>query len=290
MYLGIDIASVDGNKPIDWSAAKAAGCRYAILRGAYITQADPTWKHEADRARAAGITVGPYLFPVMAVGAPPPEEQVAAFSSAIGPLSSKDLPPALDVEFPGGIAKTQRSRTELLAWIRTAIAELKKACGVAPMIYTSDRVWDGEDSDALNVDGLGVPVPEVLECPLWLARYPFKARIPAITESAQVDALPLPPVPKAWGDSSNLWIHQYQGDALGLPGFSSTADLNRFFDLSRGAKGERVRWLQRKLHLSDDGDFGDTTRDAVIAFQSAQQLTADGIVGPRTFAGLCWAS
>jgi len=267
MYLGVDVASVDGNKLINWSATIGAGCQYAILRGAYDTWADPTWKREADRARTAGMIVGAYLFPVLAVSAPSPEDQVAAFASAVGPVSSTDLPPTLDVEFPGGIARTGRTRPALLTWIRAAIAELKKTYGVAPMIYTSARVWDGDDADSLDVDGLGVPVPEILECPLWLARYPFKAHTKVVTQGPQFDALQLPPVPKAWGDATNVWIHQYQGDAIDLPGFSSTTDLNRFFDLAKGAKGERVRWLQRKLQLSDDGDFGPDTHQAVVSFQ-----------------------
>ncbi len=290
MYLGVDIASVDGNKPINWKATNEAGCQYAIFRGAYNTWVDPTWKLEADRARTAGMTVGAYLFPVMAVSAPSPEDQVAAFSKATRPQSGTDLPPTLDVEFPGGIAKTGRSRPELLTWIRTAVAALQKTYGVAPMVYTSARVWDGDDDDSLNVAGLGVPVPEILECPLWLARYPFKAHTKIVTQGAQVDELQFPPVPKAWGDASNVWIHQYQGDAIDLPGFSSTTDLNRFFDLAKGAKGERVRWLQRKLKLADDGDFGLDTHEAAIAFQRAHQLTADGVVGPKTFAALCWAT
>ena len=290
MYLGIDVASVDENKNIDWAAARAAGCQYAIIRGTYIKWADPTWRNEADRARAAGLTVGAYLFPVLNVTAPPPEEQVTAFRQAVGPLSSKDLPPTLDVEFSHGVAATGRTRGQLLAWIRAAVVALKGGYGVAPIIYTSARVWDGEDTDSLDVDGQGVPTPELVECPLWLARYPYKTGINAVTEQAKVEALQLPPVPKAWVDATNVWIHQYQGDAKKLPGFSSIVDLNRFFHLSQGAKGERVRWLQRKLKISVDGDFGVNTHEAVIGFQREHQLEADGVVGPSTFAGLCWAA
>ncbi len=35
-----------------------------------------------------------------------------------------------------------------------------------------------------------------------------------------------------------------------------------------------------------DGYFGELTRQAVIAFQTDQLLTPDGIVGPRTYAAL----
>ena len=35
--------------------------------------------------------------------------------------------------------------------------------------------------------------------------------------------------------------------------------------------------------LNPDGDFGSQTQKAVVAFQSSQGLTADGIVGPKTW-------
>ncbi len=58
--------------------------------------------------------------------------------------------------------------------------------------------------------------------------------------------------------------------------------------LKEGAKGDAVREMQKKLiHLgylkgSADGDFGKATKDAVIAFQKANRITADGVVGLRT--------
>ncbi len=281
MYLGIDIASIDGNKPVDWSAARAAGCCFAIFRGTYKTWIDPTWKLEADRARAAGVTVGAYMFPVMNLGAASVHEQVAALHKAIGPILPGDLPPTLDVEFPGGISKTGRSRSDLLSWVREAVAEIRSVFGVWPMIYTSARVWDGQDSDSLHAPA----TPELLECPLWLARYPFKIRIDAVKTASQVDALALPPVPVSWG-AANVWIHQYQGDAINFPGFTRTVDLNRFFDLRLGCRGERVKWLQRKVHLQPDADFGPATFKALTDFQRAKNLTPDGIVGPKTFAYL----
>lgn len=61
--------------------------------------------------------------------------------------------------------------------------------------------------------------------------------------------------------------------------------------LSRGSSGAQVRTLQSLLnaHGSDldvDGDFGNATHRAVVAFQSSHRLAADGIVGPRTAAAL----
>jgi len=279
LYLGIDIASVDGNKPVDWKAAKAAGCRFAIFRGAYKTWADPTWKLESQRARDAGVIVGAYLFPVMDVGSPDAKAQVAAFYAAIGPIREGDFPPTLDVEFPEKISGTGRSREALLSWVREAVTEMHRVFGMWPMIYTSARVWDDQDQDSLHA----VATPDLIDCPLWLARYPFKTRIDAVLDPSKVAA---PLVPHSWGEG-NFWIHQFQGDAIYFPGFSSTEDVNRFAALWLGSKGERVKWLQRKLSIAQSGYFDEATRQSVMAFQKSKNLTSDGLVGPLTFTYLC---
>jgi hypothetical protein len=61
--------------------------------------------------------------------------------------------------------------------------------------------------------------------------------------------------------------------------------------LEIGAQGEDVAELQRRLnaagaYLYVDGDFGSVTDQAVREFQAANQLEADGIVGPITQAVL----
>lgn len=61
--------------------------------------------------------------------------------------------------------------------------------------------------------------------------------------------------------------------------------------LKYGSKGNDVKWLQYFLNKSCgyttvaiDGDFGSTTRLYVKKYQTANGLTADGIVGPKTLA------
>ena len=57
--------------------------------------------------------------------------------------------------------------------------------------------------------------------------------------------------------------------------------------LRKGSKGDEVKQLQTLLEgLTVDGIFGVKTRAAVIAYQSANGLDADGIVGPLTWAKL----
>ena len=58
-----------------------------------------------------------------------------------------------------------------------------------------------------------------------------------------------------------------------------------------GSSGSCVKFLQadlngRGLPLAQDSSFGPATRQAVIAFQHAHGLTADGIVGPATWKAL----
>jgi putative chitinase len=54
--------------------------------------------------------------------------------------------------------------------------------------------------------------------------------------------------------------------------------------LKRGDNNEDVKKLQTKLGLEPIGNFGPKTEDAVKAFQIKNKLTADGTVGPNTWA------
>jgi peptidoglycan hydrolase-like protein with peptidoglycan-binding domain len=61
--------------------------------------------------------------------------------------------------------------------------------------------------------------------------------------------------------------------------------------LHLGDSGEAVTKLQRELvaagfAVEPDGNFGEHTKSAVIAFQTHSALTPDGVVGPQTWAGL----
>ncbi len=53
-----------------------------------------------------------------------------------------------------------------------------------------------------------------------------------------------------------------------------------------GQKGDGVTKIQRLLHISADGIFGEQTQGAVKKFQKGHHLEADGIVGKKTLAAL----
>lgn len=61
--------------------------------------------------------------------------------------------------------------------------------------------------------------------------------------------------------------------------------------LKTGCNGDEVKTLQKLLNkegynLVVDSDFGQKTHDALVAWQKAHGLVADGIVGPKTWAAL----
>lgn len=62
------------------------------------------------------------------------------------------------------------------------------------------------------------------------------------------------------------------------------ADVKYIFTkfLQRGSRGFEVKMLQTKLGIKADGIFGRQTRDAVIRFQTLNQLVPDGKVGKLT--------
>jgi GH25 family lysozyme M1 (1,4-beta-N-acetylmuramidase) len=286
MYIGVDTASVAGNKTIDWAAAKAAGLGYGIIRAAYGTWEDSTFDRDWPKMRAAGVVRGAYLFlrfprttkaklslpkpemlpllqrpPLRMAGkltagtVPTPTQQAEAFCKIVGKLEPNDFPPSLDVEFPGnGAVDTGMTSAQLLKGVIEAWTVLKNYYGAAPIIYTSARVW----LDDLR--NLPVPAP-MLESLLWLARYAFSPG-PAVLNASQVAN---PPVPVPWAGTDpkvvyyrqtpytndNWAIHQYQGDAVKAPGFATgNVDMNRMRPMQKEPSPparERVKWAQRRL-------------------------------------------
>src|SRR4026208_205940 len=56
--------------------------------------------------------------------------------------------------------------------------------------------------------------------------------------------------------------------------------------LRKGASGEPVKRMPAKLGVETDGEFGSNTEKALIAWQSKNGLSADGVAGPDTFMAL----
>ncbi len=261
---------------------------FAIFRSNYGAFKDTIYAREWPRIKSAGIVGGAYLFlrfpnpdADRKYGpSPAPEKQAQAVIDTVGKIDHSDLPPTVDVEFPGGRNVTGMSAQQCLEHVRIAWKVLKSYYGVAPIVYTSARVW----KDDLN----NLPAPDLAESPLWLASYPFR-KGPAVFSNVVTRINP--PVPPPWGDKTNWWIHQYQGDALKLPGFATgNVDMNRFNTVVKGASGDQVKWVQRRLGIANNGMFDAAMETALARFQSSHGLAVNPVVDPRTFGYLCWSN
>lgn len=263
MLLGIDYASVDGNAPPDVDKLTQWGARFAILRGSYTAGGrafvDTHLARDRARLQAAGITVGAYAILGYDQSGPSPEDQMATFVTAYGSRWEGELPVWLDVEFSRGRGATGLSIEAALAWVERAYQALVNVYGVVGT-YTSLGQWS---------DNLG-NMPSILgEGPLWLkVPYPWNAHnAPHLDAPGITGELPRP-----WRDpaSPGLALVQFQGDALRVPGMTSTVDLNRWASTEIRAEPMLAR----------------AGADSVAAFQTAQGLEADGVLGPATFARL----
>ncbi len=106
------------------------------------------------------------------------------------------------------------------------------------------------------------------------------------------------PIDGMFGAKTHKAVRRYQGDREltndGIVGPATWALLDPP-TVRRGADGDAVTMLQKILASFEhgpwdpgavDGDFGPATEKAVKQFQSDTGLTADGIVGQRTWAML----
>lgn len=287
MIFGIDAAAVGGNKNVDWARAKSQGpCGFVFLRSNWGTTKDAFFK-QWKGAQDLGLVVGAYLFlraPRTKVKkCPSPTQQAQAMIAtldAAGYGGPGVLPPTLDVEFPGqGAKETGMTAAQLLDWVRVAWTLLRDRYGVAPIIYTSARVW--------RDDLKNLAAPDLVESPLWVTPYAFKAGA-AVRDPSRVVAIKAPRCPPSWGEG-NWWVHQYQGNATDFPGFAKgKIDMNRFNVVLKGETGPRVAWVQRRIGGAITSRYDATTIAAVRAFQARNNLASDGIIGPHTFAALCW--
>lgn len=192
---GIDISSAQGElADAHWATiAKSRSFVYAKARTGNDHD-DPRFSRYVAQARAAGMSVGAYLFAYCLPDAAghagrDPESQAQAFFEAAEGLggAAGDLAPAIDLEWPtsGDWPKWGCSAPQIADWALRCAVRVETLFGRRPVIYTYPY-W----ARSVGLAGLNA-------YPLWIASYRAK-----------------PDVPLPWS-SQDLW--QTSGGGLTLP-------------------------------------------------------------------------
>ncbi|MCD0481047.1 peptidoglycan-binding protein [Streptacidiphilus sp. ASG 303] len=280
--LGVDVASYEGS--VDWAAAAAKGASFAYVKATEgVTYQSPTFSQQYNGSASAGLIRGAYHFALPDRSGGKAQADFFVDHGGTWTADGRTLPPLLDIEYnPYGPTCFGLSQAAMTAWIADFGNEVKARTGRTPSLYTTTDWWTTCTGNS----------PSAAADPLFVANYNGS---PA-------------PLPAGW-TGQHIW--QYADSGV-LPGdqdvFNGTAaDLAAFAagtggtpaappalswpTVQQGQTGYRVSMVQHLLNahgasLTVDGDFGPGTRSAVVSFQSAQGLSADGVVGPRTWQAL----
>ena len=269
---GIDVAEFSGN--IDWEKVKSQGIYFAFARvNDGIAHPDKLFTNYWPAIKKAGIIRGAYFFfrPTKDIN-----QQVRFFAQGLE-IEPGDLPPVIDIE-PAS-SWDELNLTQRLDHVAESLNAVETATGYKPIIYTAPNFWQ---------EKLG-NTKRFADYDLWIAHFDTDT----------------PTIPGGWELHT---FHQYRENQTGFPGISGDVDRNRFngaldrlqaltvpaVPLLEGRIGPKVKKLQQALKKvaqdsshpefdpgSPDGIFGQGTKKAVIAYQQANSLTANGIVAPE---------
>ncbi|OIR42068.1 hydrolase [Corynebacterium sp. NML140438] len=191
---GVDVADHQrpGGTPINWKmAGTVGGQHFAFVKATEGTTYKNSFYEEDVKAAAdAGLKVGAYHYARPAMD---PIAQARHFADVINAGPAQQLPPVLDLEVDEGLGPTQ-----LAAWTQIFLAELERATGKRPMLYTYRYFWY-ERMNNTNA---------FTSYPLWLAAYQNQ-----------------PPRPVGGWDKLTFWQRSDSGRVAGIP---ATVDMNLF--------------------------------------------------------------
>jgi lysozyme len=145
---GVDVSKYQGD--IDWASVRESGISFAWIKATEGGDViDDKFSRNWENAKAVGIPRGAYHF---AYWCRPMVEQAAWFKANV-PNDPDALPPVLDVEW-NGHSKTCPKRVPrdvALAEMKVILAEMERAYGKRPVIYTTvdfhRDVMQGEFND-----------------------------------------------------------------------------------------------------------------------------------------------
>lgn len=269
MVKGIDVAKWNGT--IDWSKVKASGVHFAILKviNKQCREEDAFQKNYIG-ATTQGLSVGCYNYSY----ATTVEKARQDAGKVLQVLNGRKMPCKvwLDVE-----DRCQQGLGHLLIDIINAYRQVIEYAGYEFGVYTGLYFYNTYLK----------PYATELKCDFWIARYP---------SSTKVMVSHNPPEGKKPSIRHALWGWQYSSSGS-VPGINGNVDMDLYYGdvsmptLRKGSSGADVKELQILLikagyscgKYGTDGKFGDSTLEAVKAFQADRGLAVDGVVGVNTW-------
>ena len=278
---GIDIAEF--SETVDWQKMKAEGFQFAYARVLYGTvRIDSNFHTYWPALKEYNIIRGAYMF------FRPSDDlntQVRLFAQAVD-MEPGDLPPSVDLEFEQNrnnidIHWSSLSTAASIDLVETLLKSVERTTGYKPVIYANSDFWIHQMGNTSRFSDAGYD--------LWIASYNNNPNQPN----------------NLFGGWKAHTFHQYIGDQKSS--FTQDVDYNTFngnldrlkaetvpnISLQEGRIGPKVKELQKRLtklaldpknaqpNLNPqriDGVFGPDTKNAVIAFQKAHNLAANGTI------------
>lgn len=273
------------NGPKDWGRIAATQPVAVILKATDGRGVDPLFEADRREAAARGIPVlwYPYLEPT---------DTDTAIERALEVVGDPSLPPALDWEAAGVKAAIVER------WIARCEAEARPGLcyyGLAPpdKVTTTIARWPrwypqypGSASAAPRLPPWDGRMPADWRKQWLVWQWSETGRVPGVSGDADMDRL-------ACSAADFLtWYRTGQLPATDTPLVtppSVSAAVARALRLNM--TGDDVLGLQLQLcgkgyQVAKDGYFGPATRKAVVTFQQANRLPADGVAGPVTLKAL----
>jgi GH25 family lysozyme M1 (1,4-beta-N-acetylmuramidase) len=206
---GVDVAAYQhpSGAAINWRTVARSGIRFAVVKateGTYYR--NPYARSDIKAARAAGLSVGAYVFAIPngnggRRGAVPQADYLLSY---LGPLAAS-VPVMLDIEFnpySGGVCYG-RTGPRMVSWVERFSAEIQARTGRVPYIYTPQGWWNPCTGGSAAVH----------KNPLWVPNY--------TTASS-------PAMPAGW-TTWKIWQYSSTGTVPGIqdPGFTDLDRLHR---------------------------------------------------------------
>lgn len=272
MYKGIDVAKWNG--VIDWNRVKVDGVKFAILKVIdKQRQIEPAFERNYLGSAKVNIPLDVYNYSY----ATDVQTAISDANLVVSIIKGKKIEYVwMDVE-----DDCQKGIGIKLINMIAAYQNVIEKAGYKFGVYTGLSFYNSYIK----------PYASQLNCPFWIARYNNGYTVMDFDEE--------PLEVKKPDIVHDLWGWQYTSSGR-VDGINGNVDLNKKYSgeneeyptLRFGSSNVYVGYLQEKLSKlgyyngKQDRVFGNNTKDAVVCFQTTNNLKPDGIVGTLTWAKL----